>query len=101
MYKLYKINIDNDTTDNYYKFIPDSDSKNFGANEYSIRANSDMLKKFLRRCRVSDATTNPRSIRSITYKEIIDLIHSQKGEVYIFSHMYPKTIDDLESIMRK
>lgn len=101
MRRLYHITIDNDGSDNTYRFIPDNDSKSFGANEYSIRASDDMLKKFLRRCRVSDVTCQPRSYRAITYKEIINLIQNQKGEIYIFSHMYPKSIADLDNIMRK
>lgn len=101
MRRLYHITIDNDGTDNTYRFIPDANSKSFGANEYSIRASDDMLKKFLRRCRVADTNCQPRSYRSITYKEIIDMIQNQKGEIYIFSHMYPKDINSLDSIMRK
>ena len=101
MRKLYHISIENDGTDNTYRLVPDLDSKNYGANEFSIRANDDMLKKFLRRCKVSDTACEPRSYRSITYNEIINLIQNQKGEIYIFSHMYPKDINSLDSIMRK
>jgi hypothetical protein len=101
MYKLYSITIDNDGEDNNYRIVPDEDSKKFGANEYAIRADATMLKKFLRRCRVADMTVQPRSYRSLTYSEIVDSITKQNCKVYIFSHLYPKTLDELELLMRK
>jgi hypothetical protein len=100
MKRLYRIRIDNDGTDNNYKLIPDDNSKSFGASEYAIRADIMMLKNFLRRCKVADVDSKPRSYRSLTYKDIVDLIHNQKGEVYIFSHMYPKSQIELDKIMR-
>lgn len=101
MYKLYSIHIENEEEDNNYRFTPDDDSKKYGANEYSIRADISMIKKFLRRCKVADSSTVPRSYRSLTYNEIVDLITQQTCDIYIFSHLYPKSRDELEALMRK
>lgn len=101
MYKLYCIKIENDEEDNNYRFVPDNNSKEFGAQEYSIRADITMIKKFLRRCKVADMTTTPRSFRSLTYNEIVSAITQQHCSVYIFRHLYPKSLDDLQAIMRK
>lgn len=101
MRKLYHIYIDHDENDNNYRLKPDKDSLDYGAKEFSINADDTMLKKFLYRCKVSDPLIQPRSHRSITYDEIVKMIQQQKGEVYVFAHMYPKTFDELNSIMRK
>lgn len=100
MYKLYNIKINTDD-DNFYQLTPDSDSIQYGAVKHAIKASPEMLKRFLTRCKVSDQTTKPRSYRSITYKEIIQAIQKGECSVYVYAHMYPKTYDQLNSIMRK
>jgi len=100
MRRLYRIRIDNDGTDNNYRLVPDECSKSFGASEYAVQADMTMLKNFLRRCKVADIDSKPRSYRSLTYRDIVNLIHDQKGEVYIFSHMYPKSQIELDKLLR-
>ena len=60
----------------------------------------DVLKNFLRRCKMADDSTSPRSYRGVTYKEIVSAINSGKSNVYVFRHMYPKTQEELENIIR-
>ena len=99
MRKLYKITIETDD-DNFYRLKPDTDSIGYGAKEFVFKADDLMLKNFLRRCKIADETTNPRSYRGITYKEIIDTIKTGTGCIYVFRHHYPKTQEELESILR-
>ena len=100
MRRLYKININNDGTDNIYRIEPDLDSKSFGAKEFAVQADATMLKNFLRRCKASDMVENPRSYRALTYQQIIDLIGKESCCVYVFSHMYPKSQDDFYKIVK-
>ena len=99
MRKLYKITIETDD-DNFYRLTPDQDSVNYGAQTFTFKGNELMLKNFLRRCKTADDSTKPRSYRGVTYKEIIDAINTGKSCVYVFRHMYPKTQEELESIVR-
>lgn len=99
MRKLFKITIETDD-DNFYRLKPDDDSINFGAKQFVFKASDSMLKNFLRRCRVSDDTVQPRSYRAITYNEIINIIKNQSGCIYCFKHHYPKTQSELEGILR-
>lgn len=94
MHKLFKINISTDD-DGIYRFTPDADSRLYGAKEFSVKANEQMLLRFLRRCKVADCSVEPRSYRSITYKEIVQYIIDNKGDLYIFAHMYPKSHEDI------
>lgn len=99
MHKLYCIKIEQYNDDNTYRFVPDEDSRAYGAQELSVKASDEMLMKFLRRCRVADATIKPRSYRAITYAEIVKLIQEGKGDVYVYAHLYPKTYADLLKVM--
>lgn len=99
MYKLYKINI-NTEDDGFYRFEPTIECQKIGAKVFTIKGNDAMLIKFLRRCKVCDTTKQPRSLRALTYKEIVQLINQGSADVYIFSHMYPKSQNEFEGIMR-
>ena len=99
MRKLYKITIETDD-DNFYRLKPDQDSVSYGAKEFVFKADDFMLKNFLRRCKVADETTVPRSYRGITYSEIINAIKSGTSSVYVFRHMYPNNQEELEKIIR-
>jgi hypothetical protein len=99
MRKLYKITIETDD-DNFYRLKPDNDSVSYGAKEFVFKADDLMLKNFLRRCKISDDTVQPRSYRAITYNEILNIIKNQNGCVYCFRHHYPKTQQELEGILR-
>jgi hypothetical protein len=99
MYKLYKINI-NTEDDGFYRFEPNIDCQRIGAKVFTIKGNDSMLMKFLRRCKVCDTTKQPRSLRALTYKEMLCLINQGSADVFIFAHMYPKTQVDFEGIMR-
>ena len=99
MRKLFKITIDTDD-DNIYRFTPDGESRQYGAKEFVIKADDGMLKNFLRRCKAADEGSSPRSYRAVTYNEIITLIKNKNCNIYIFSNMYPKTVEELTKIMR-
>lgn len=99
MRKLFKITIETDD-DNFYRLTPDNDSINYGAKEFAFKADDLMLKNFLRRCKMADETTVPRSYRGITYNEIVQAIQSGSGCVYVFKHHYPKSQEELERIIR-
>jgi hypothetical protein len=96
--KIYKIKIETDD-DNIYQLIPDVNS--VGAKRFVIKADDTMLKKFLMRCKVCDNTKEPRSYRAITYKEMIRMIQNHCGEVFVYSHMYPKSQEELDCIIRR
>lgn len=98
MYILYKIKIENE--DNVYTFTPDEASKLNGASQYSIKANNQLLKRFLRRSGTADEITSPRSKRGMTYDSILSNIESGTDNyVYVFAHKYPKSLEDLQRIM--
>lgn len=99
MRKLYKITIETDD-DNFYRLTPDQESINYGAQTFVFKADDVMLKNFLRRCKMADDSTTPRSYRGVTYKEIIDTIKLGTSSVYVFRHMYPKSQEELEKIIR-
>jgi hypothetical protein len=99
MYLLYKIRIDNE--DNVYTFTPDENSKLNGASSYSIKANNELLKRFLRRAGTADELTSPRSKRGMTYDAILKNIENgTDNNIYVFSHKYPKSLEDLQRIMQ-
>ena len=100
MHKLFCIKIEKYDDDSNYRFVPDANSREYGAKEIAIKATDEMLMKFLRRCKVSDIDTKPRSYRGITYAEIVKLIQNGKGDIYVFAHLYPKTHSDLLRIMQ-
>ncbi len=99
MRKLYKLTIETDD-DNFYRLTPDQDSVNYGAKTFTFKADDIMLKNFLRRCKMADDSTKPRSYRGVTYAEIINAIKSGSSSVYVFRHMYPNSQEELESIIR-
>ncbi len=97
---IYNIDIETDD-DNFYRIVPDQYSKDLGACQLAIKADDIMLKRFLRRCKVADETTQPRSYRSLTYNEICSLIKGGKYKVYMFSNKYPKSQSELERLMKQ
>ena len=99
MHKLFKIAVTTDD-DNQYRLTPDANSREYGAKEFAFKATDNMLLRFLRRCKVSDPTVQPRSFRALTYAEIIKFLQTGSGELFIYAHFYPKSHDELERILR-
>lgn len=95
MYILYKVKISS-TEDCVYRFCPDELSRQRGANEYTLKANREIMKKLLRRFGSADEISSPRSKRGYTYDQLLDFIHTNKNNsFYIFGHKYPKDLDTL------
>ncbi len=100
MYKLYKIKVETDD-DNIYQFSPDGDSVTYGGQKYAVKANADLLKRFLRRAGSADELTSPRSKRGMTYDSIIqNILNGTDNNIYIFAHKYPSSLDDLKRMMQ-
>lgn len=94
MYFLYKISVSH--VNGFYRFTPDADSLSKGAKSFAIKADQGMMRRILRRCGSADELTCPRSVRGLTYDQIIsNIINGSNNSIYVFAHKYPKSHEDL------
>ena len=99
MYLLYKITIETDD-DNIFRLNPDNDALQRGALPFAVKATPEQVRRFLKRCHVGDSESQPRSKRSVSFNSIIDnLCSNNSSTVFCFAHKYPKTLEQLRTLL--
>lgn len=99
MYLLYKITIETDD-DNIFRITPDSDALLRGALPFSVKATPEQIRRFLKRCKIGDSESQPRSKRNVSFNSIIsNLCNTNSSTVFCFAHKYPKTLEQLRTLL--
>ena len=71
--------------DGVYEVIPTN-----GGSRLAFRATDEQMLRFLRRVKVKDSISNPRSYKGTTYSNMLNFIKQGTNSIfYIWSNMYP------------
>jgi len=75
---------------------------NEAVNTFHFKATNDMIKRLFTRMKVKDEIIYPNKRKMVTYQGIIDYIKEKGlGHIFIWKSYCPKSLQDLERLMRK
>lgn len=79
-----------------WHFIPEDNQ----LNDYKFMASDEEMIRFLRRIKAKDEQTDPKSMRGLTYKNIIDEIKSGRdNQIFVFRKYYPSSEETVRSLL--